>query len=206
MINVTIGNNMSRKSVIIDENTTLRSALEANNVDYTIGTTSLDGSTLSAGDLDKTFAHFGVTEKCYLLNVVKADNAAAVKIAGSACVVESSAKLEDIKLLNEFRPNALSLFDTVDGKKEAIFCVGVAAKGTGSVNKYGVSFAPAADSNGKAVVTMMIPEGTDDPKKWAAEKIGVAILHLSKVEAQFAAALEDVRKEQASVAAAITVL
>ena len=206
MINVTIGNNMSRKSVIIDENTTLRSALEANNVDYTIGTTSLDGSTLSAGDLDKTFAHFGVTEKCYLLNVVKADNAAAVKIAGSACVVESSAKLEDIKLLNEFRPNALGLFETVDGKKEAIFCVGVAAKGTGSVNKYGVSFAPEADSNGKAVVTMMIPEGTGDPKKWAAEKIGVAILHLSKIEAQFAAALEDVRKEQASVAAAITVL
>ncbi len=68
MIKVTIGNNLSRQSVIIDENTTLRTALEANNIDYTVGMTSLDGSTLGAGDLDKTFADFGITEKCYLGN------------------------------------------------------------------------------------------------------------------------------------------
>ena len=35
-----------------------------------------DSLTLSPGDLDKTFADFGIAEKCYLLNVVKADNAA----------------------------------------------------------------------------------------------------------------------------------
>jgi len=81
MIKVTIGNNVSRSSVIIDENTTLRKALEDSNIDYTIGMTSLDGSTLAPGALDKTFADFGYTgeeghNKCYLLNVVKTDNAA----------------------------------------------------------------------------------------------------------------------------------
>ena len=35
----------------------------------------LDGSSLNPGDLDKTFQQFGITEKCFLLNVVKADNA-----------------------------------------------------------------------------------------------------------------------------------
>lgn len=75
MIKVTIGNNVKREAVIIDANTTLRAALENNNIDYTSGVMHLDGSSLNPGDLDKTFADFGVTEKCYLLNVVKADNA-----------------------------------------------------------------------------------------------------------------------------------
>jgi len=75
MIKVTMGNNVKRKSEILDPNTTLRDALESAEIDYTTGIMNLDGSTLSPGDLDKTFADFGITEKCYLLNVVKADNA-----------------------------------------------------------------------------------------------------------------------------------
>lgn len=76
MIKVTMGNNVKRKTEILDADTTLRDALEAAEVDYTAGIMNLDGSPLSPGDLDKTFADFGITEKCYLLNVVKADNAA----------------------------------------------------------------------------------------------------------------------------------
>ena len=76
MIKVVVGNNVKRETVIIDENTTLRTVLEDANVDYTRGVMHLDGSSLNPGDLDKTFASFGITEKCYLLNVVKADNAA----------------------------------------------------------------------------------------------------------------------------------
>ena len=76
MIKVTIGNNVKRTSEVLDANTTLREALEMAGIDYTRGMMNLDGSTLSPGDLDKSFADFGITEKCYLLNVVKADNAA----------------------------------------------------------------------------------------------------------------------------------
>ena len=68
MINVTIVDNL-------DPNTTLRSVLEAHDVDYTTGQTKLDGSSLAAGDLDKTFADFGIAEKCYLVNIAKQDNA-----------------------------------------------------------------------------------------------------------------------------------
>lgn len=75
MIQVTVGNNLTRKAVLIDENTTLRNALEENGIDYTRGMMHLDGASLLAGDLDKTFKDFGITEKCFLLNVVKADNA-----------------------------------------------------------------------------------------------------------------------------------
>lgn len=75
MIKITVGNNVKRKSVIKDENTTLRAVLEENGIDYTRGTMNLDGAPLQPGDLDKTFAQFGITDKCFLLNVVKADNA-----------------------------------------------------------------------------------------------------------------------------------
>ena len=76
MIKVTIGNNVDRKAKIFDETTTLRAALESSGIDYTRGVMNLDGSPLGPGDLDKTFKDFGIKEKCFLLNVVKADNAA----------------------------------------------------------------------------------------------------------------------------------
>lgn len=75
MIKVTVGNNTKREAVIIDANTTLRNCLEQNGIEYERGTLHLDGATLQPGDLDKTFADFNITEKCYLLSVVKADNA-----------------------------------------------------------------------------------------------------------------------------------
>lgn len=75
MIKVTVGNNVKRDNVIVDANVTLRSVLEEAGIDYTRGVMHLDGSSLNPGDLDKTFASFGITEKCFLLNVVKADNA-----------------------------------------------------------------------------------------------------------------------------------
>lgn len=76
MVKVVVGNNVKRESVIVDSSTTLRSVLENAGIDYTRGVMHLDGSSLQAGDLDKTFDDFGIAEKCFLLNVVKADNAA----------------------------------------------------------------------------------------------------------------------------------
>ena len=48
MIKVTVGNNVKRESVIIDENTTLRNCLEANGIDYTRGVMHLDGEPVMA--------------------------------------------------------------------------------------------------------------------------------------------------------------
>lgn len=75
MIKVIVGNNVKRETVIVNSSTTLKQVLEDAGVDYTRGVMNLDGATLQAGDLNKTFEQFGITEKCFLLNVVKADNA-----------------------------------------------------------------------------------------------------------------------------------
>ncbi len=75
MIKITVGNNVHREEVLVDSNATLRQVLEEAGIDYTSGVTHLDGATLQPGDMDKTFGDFGITERAYLLQVVKADNA-----------------------------------------------------------------------------------------------------------------------------------
>lgn len=77
MINVTVGNNVSRKTVIANSTDTLRKILEDAGIDYTRGTMHLDGASLNPGDLDKTLTGVGIPDngRCFLLNVVKADNA-----------------------------------------------------------------------------------------------------------------------------------
>lgn len=76
MVQVIVGNNLKRETVVVDDTATLKKVCEDAGIDYSIGMMHLDGATLKAGDLDKTFAELGIGEKCYLLNVVKADNAA----------------------------------------------------------------------------------------------------------------------------------
>lgn len=76
MIKVNFSSNVKRIAPTVDENTTtIRQFLEENEIDYSRAITSLDGCPLQAGDMDKTFAEFGITEKCLLTSVVKADNA-----------------------------------------------------------------------------------------------------------------------------------
>lgn len=75
MVKIIVGNNVKRETVIVDDATTLKAVLEDQGIDYTRGTMHLDGAPLQPGDLNKTFHQMGVTDRAFLLNVVKADNA-----------------------------------------------------------------------------------------------------------------------------------
>lgn len=74
-IQVRISNNLERDTVLVDSARTLKSVLEENGVDYGRGNITLDGSVIPAGGLERTFDYYGITERCYLSAVVKADNA-----------------------------------------------------------------------------------------------------------------------------------
>jgi len=203
MIKVVVGNNVKRESVIVDGNTTLRKVLEDAGIDYTRGVMHLDGSSLQAGDLDKTFTSFGITDKCFLLNVVKADNAAKVTIAGDAVVITSELKLEDIQTISKYRPKALTLMGG-ENNKEPIFVLGTSADG--SINKYGASFSGVArDGSGKATITMMMRGNTAEIKEAVADKFGAALISLGKLEAAMPAVLEEIAAERATIMANISV-
>mgnify|MGYP005769727875 FL=1 len=76
MIKVTVGSNMNRRTVEVDESTTtLRSVLDNAGIDYTRFTVHLDGDTVTSDKLDKTFAENGVMDNCFLVSVSKTDSA-----------------------------------------------------------------------------------------------------------------------------------
>lgn len=75
MIEIKIVSNTGRKTIVTDENNTIRDVLEANEVNYEMTPVYIDGAPLGVGDHDQTFAEMGITEKCILSAVVKTQNA-----------------------------------------------------------------------------------------------------------------------------------
>lgn len=75
MVQIRIVTNTQRKTIMTDENNTIRDVLEANDINYANAPVYIDGAPLNIGDHDKTFKELGVTEKCMLTSVVKTENA-----------------------------------------------------------------------------------------------------------------------------------
>lgn len=75
MIKVISGTNLNKQELVISADTTLMEAAEQAGLNVGAGGITLNGSMVSPADFGKTFADFGVVDKCYLLQVVKADNA-----------------------------------------------------------------------------------------------------------------------------------
>jgi hypothetical protein len=109
---------------------------------------------------------------------------AKIKIAGGAAALVSGMKLEDIRLLEKYRPKALTL---KEGEEELFK---VSSGDTGSVSKFGVCFAAATRDEARlAEFTLNIPTDVTDAKEFAVDKIGPAVLLLNRIETQAAAAL-----------------
>lgn len=128
---------------------------------------------------------------------------AKIIIAGDALVIKSSAKLETLKKVGKYRPKKLTLTDE-NGKET--FVVGTTS-GKGSINTFGASFGSSAkDGSGLATITLDIPAGTADVRKYAEDYVGAAVLNLSKVEAQIESAETEIESELSAVRDTIEVL
>ena len=133
-----------------------------------------------------------------------ADPEACAVINGSAMVITSTATPEQIKIMKKYRPNALKLYEGEGANKKLIFEVDI-EEGPGCINRSGAVYSERTNTNGKATITLNVPDEVDDSKEWAQDKLGVAILHLRKLEKQFAPMLSEVQAEKDAVAAAISV-
>lgn len=132
-----------------------------------------------------------------------ADEAFAL-ITGSAMVITSTVTPEQIKTMKKYRPNALKLYEGEGANKKLVFEVDI-DEGPGYINRAGALYSERTDKNGKATITMTVPDDIEDVKGWAQDKLGVSILNLRKLEKQFAPMLDDVKAEKEAVAAAIHV-
>ena len=75
MIQVTVGTNTNRRRVNVDPNLTIKEVLEQNNVNYSATTIHLDGAPLNAAEINSTFTDLGIDSDCYLLSIIKCENA-----------------------------------------------------------------------------------------------------------------------------------
>ena len=132
---------------------------------------------------------------------------AKIKIVADTLAIESARTVEEICTLQKYAPKALRLYeaDEETGKKAEVFRVAM-AKGCGSVTSAGICFTgESRDGSGKAVVTMAIPEGLEDVRKYAADEVGGIVMKLNRVERQFDEALAQVADAAAEVAQYIEV-
>lgn len=129
---------------------------------------------------------------------------AKITIAGDAVVVTSSMKLEDISTIEKYRPKELVLKGGEDGK-EPIFAVGTTL-GSGNINAVGASFGREShDAEKLATITMCADGATGDIKEWVADRIGVAIINLNRLEEKLPGVLAEIAAEKAAVLSNITV-
>lgn len=131
---------------------------------------------------------------------------ATIKVIGDVVVVTSTLKLEDLLMVQKYRPDALTLMGGEDGKTP-VFKVVARPGQQGSIDKFGAVFGSAGHSD-KGLATATLPlrvsEGTDI-KSYLADTYGAAIANLGKVEEAVPAVLEAVKTERKSFMDAITV-
>ena len=131
---------------------------------------------------------------------------AKITIAGNAAVITSAVKLEDIKTIAKYRPEALVLKGGEDGK-EAIFAVSVARNGVGEIGTYGAVFGAETHNDGKfATVTVGIPDiGDADIKEVVADKFGGALAKLNALEDTLPDVIAAIDAEKTTVLDSITI-
>lgn len=121
---------------------------------------------------------------------------ATIKVNGSAAVITSTLKLEDVQLIKKYKPEALTLMGGKDGN-EPIFAIGVSPKGAGSINKLGAVFdAQSFSEEGFATVTLVLGAVDGDVKEAIADAIGQPVGLLGQLEEKISGVAEEIKAER----------
>ena len=130
---------------------------------------------------------------------------AKITVAGQAVVVTSGTKLDDLKLVKKYRPDALTLYSEGE-EKEPVFKIGFCADGSGSIGTYGIEFPETSyNDEGLAQVTLLYEGETEDLKESIVDSIGGAILKLNKLEKKLPDVVAEIAAERAAVLAQIRI-
>ena len=124
---------------------------------------------------------------------------AKINVVGDAVVVTSALKLEDIKTLEKYRPDALVLKDE---EGEPVFKLATSCCG-GSIGKYGATFSSTTHDDEKlATFTSVLKSGDSSPeeiKEFIADVYGYPVMTLNKLEATLTDVLTEVELEKEAV-------
>lgn len=128
---------------------------------------------------------------------------ATIKIMNNVYSITSTLTPDVIAKVKKHRPDALALFAGTGKDRETTFLIDYSAGRTGSVTAVGIVFNAVSHTGGGVCYTETIPANVDDVKGYVAEKVGISILNLNKVETQVAEAMDSIDSEIAEISAAI---
>lgn len=122
------------------------------------------------------------------------------QIFGSALVITSSIKLEDIKTVNKYQRDSLTLWDKdEDGNKTPVFSVLYKKDSKGTINEQGAVFSKESP-DGYAQITEIVDIPKDkDPKDFVADEYGKALLALQKFEDYFPAVIDELNETRTKI-------
>lgn len=130
---------------------------------------------------------------------------AKITVLGDAIVITSTLKMEELVLIEKYRPEALTLMGGEDGK-EPMFRVSTTKSGTGKINKYGAEFGgETRDANKYATITALVDTTDDDIKEAVADALGKPLVLLNKLETQLAEVVKEIAAEKDAIIKSITV-
>lgn len=75
MITITLNANGNRRSVLVDEDTTLGNFFSEQNLNATVTPIYLDGAPVPTTSHSKTFTELGIADSCVISSIVKTNNA-----------------------------------------------------------------------------------------------------------------------------------
>lgn len=125
---------------------------------------------------------------------------AQIKVVGGAYAIISEYTMAQLKEVERYRPKALQLVDPETKSVEFQIATGTHS----SITKYGMVFnSSTRDAEGKACITMTIPEDVTDAKVYIVDTIGTAITKLATIEKAIKPAQEEIAGDIAAVEEAI---
>ena len=127
-----------------------------------------------------------------------------IKVLGNVFAITSGVKLDDLKRIKRFRPEALEL---KDGDGDPVFAIGIGCRG-GFQDECVVFDCATADGQGLACVTAdlpKIPEGKD-VRDFLADEVGGILAKLNKLEVTLPGVIAEINAEHEAARPAIEVL
>ena len=200
MIKVNVINTGSTKTIMVDEESTIKEIASENGFSLEGYTISVDGVSLPRGGENKPLKSLlcaksyeaGRTTLCLTNKTQNAtDEAKKVKVSlmGKVFILTSTIKREDYELLSKYRKEALVVYEN----DEVVFGVGLAKEG--KINDVSVTFGSETDGDGYARLTIPFAGKKDE----AADKWGRSIMRLEKLEADLPKVIDEVKKEFAEI-------
>lgn len=191
------------ETLLAEDTQTVRELLEAEDITFQGRVLTLNGYTMSAGDLNLTVGELIDGDKGTIGIAAKTENAATATVLGNAFVVTSALKRDDLETIKKYRPAALTAYEKdEDGNKEPVFKIGLSKSNPGEISQMGAIFGEVTDDEGHARLTISF---TGNPEKEEMiDRMGPAIIKLNKMEEDLAEVLGLIAADKEAAKNAIT--